>query len=77
MTNQLVIPFKPTTDPPIADAIHDYISRFHPEAATEEFEFDIAHWESLRAQISSNAVHTTIVDASLKLVHWSTVRAYH
>jgi len=68
MSNQLVIPFKRATDPPIGEAVREYLAKYHPEVLPDDFLWDIAHWESLRTQISSDTVHATIVDTTLKSV---------
>ncbi|PVF99793.1 putative pala protein [Serendipita vermifera] len=66
MSNQLVIPFKRTTQPPIEEAVRDHISKYHPETVLDAFNWDIEQWESLRNQATSGNVHTTIVDIILK-----------
>jgi programmed cell death 6-interacting protein len=68
MSSQLVIPFKRTTRPPIADAVRQYISKFHLETSPDDFTWDISHWESLRADATSGNVHATAVDTVLRLV---------
>lgn len=63
-----MIPFKRTTDPPIAEAVREYLAKYHPEVVPDDFEWDITHWETLRTQISNDTVHASIVDATLKSV---------
>lgn len=64
--NQLIVPFKRTTQPPIADAVREYISKFHLETSPDDFSWDISHWESLRADASSG--NATAVDTILRSV---------
>lgn len=71
MSNQLVIPFKRTSQPPIEDAVHDYLAKYHPEIIPDVFSWDISHWLSLRAEISGSLVHGTVVDTFLKSVRSS------
>lgn len=66
MSSQLIIPFKRTTQPPIADAVHKYISKFHPETSPDDFGWDISHWVSLRADANSGNIHASAVDTILR-----------
>jgi programmed cell death 6-interacting protein len=68
MSNQLVIPFKRTTQPTIEEAVRDHISKYHPETVLDAFNWDIEQWESLRSQATSGNIHTTVVDTILKSV---------
>ncbi|KAG8797391.1 pH-response regulator protein palA/rim20 [Serendipita sp. 398] len=66
MSNQLLLPFKQTTQPPIADAVREHISKYHPGTLPDAFTWDIAHWESLRREVSNQTVHSSTVDSFLK-----------
>ncbi|CCA73787.1 probable palA protein [Serendipita indica DSM 11827] len=66
MSNQLVLPFKRSTNPPISDAVQEYISKYHPETLPDAFTWDVAQWVSLRSEICSGNVHSTVVDSALK-----------
>ncbi len=69
MSNQLLVPFKLTTQPPIAQAVRDCISTNHYDTHPETFAWDVTHWEALRSDVSKGAVHGTVVDNVLKCVH--------
>ncbi|KAG8835885.1 pH-response regulator protein palA/rim20 [Serendipita sp. 399] len=62
----LLLPFKRTSQPPIADAVRQYISKYHPDTLPDAFTWDVAHWESLRREVSGQTVHSSTVDAFLK-----------
>ncbi|KAG8833324.1 pH-response regulator protein palA/rim20 [Serendipita sp. 405] len=66
MSNQLLLPFKQTTQPPIADAVREHISKYHPGTLPDAFTWDIAHWESLRREVSNQTVRSSTVDSFLK-----------
>ncbi|KAH9849704.1 BRO1-domain-containing protein [Lenzites betulinus] len=65
MPNQLAIPFKKTYIVPIRQAVRDYILLHHSDTHPDAYRWDISHWEKLRAEATSGAVHVDRVSAFL------------
>ncbi|KAI9061298.1 pH-response regulator [Trametes sanguinea] len=63
MPNQLSIPFKKTYIVPIRQAVRDYIQYSYRDTHPDAYRWDINHWEQLRAEATSGAVHINRVNA--------------
>ncbi|KAI8980207.1 BRO1-domain-containing protein [Trametes punicea] len=63
MPNQLSIPFKRTYIIPLRQALRDYILSHHSDTHPDAFRWDIGHWEKLRSEATSGAVHIDRVGA--------------
>ncbi|KAI0359835.1 BRO1-domain-containing protein [Trametes cingulata] len=65
MPNQLSIPFKKTYIIPLRQAVRDYIQKNYSDTHPDAHRWDIGHWEKLRAEATSGAVHIDRVNSMI------------
>jgi hypothetical protein len=68
MPNQLLLDLKTTSPVPIQAALGDYIRSHYTDVHPDAFNWDVKHWEALRADASKDTIQHARVDVLLRCV---------